>query len=72
MACNACGSEEQVKFDAELDLKIYFDPTRSALPVHVIRQGLLVCTTCGAIAPFFSETELQLLKQFGGSSSMWL
>lgn len=72
MACRACGSDEQVKFVAELDLKIYIDPTRSALPVHVRRQELVVCTDCGTVVPFFSEVELALLRQFGGSSSIWL
>jgi hypothetical protein len=72
MACRACGSDEQVRFPAELDLKIYVDPTRSAMPIQVLRQELSICVNCGVIEPFFSDAELTLLRQFGGSSSIFL
>jgi hypothetical protein len=72
MACKACGSGNPVTFPAELELKIYIDPTRAASPMTVVRQEISICLQCGAVDSFLSQEELDLLKQFGGSSSMWL
>jgi hypothetical protein len=72
MTCAACNSDNQRKFEVELELRIYADPTRSAMPIEVKKRELLVCLECGTTAPFFSNEELTLLRKFGGSSSLWL
>jgi hypothetical protein len=62
MACKSCGSDNQQKFGAEIN--IHF-PGREALdkPAVLVFPKLLVCLRCGFTEFTIAETELLRLEK---------
>jgi hypothetical protein len=62
MACKSCGSDDQLKFDAEINIHL---PGREALDKRAVLvfPMLLVCLHCGFAEFIISNSEWRQLAQ---------